>query len=313
MTRKIIIDCDPGIDDAIAICTALFDPRLDVLAITACAGTVEADQATSNVTSIVGHLDPPRYPRIGTASPTDDAPVLDDGHLFGSDGLGECDFEPIARQHQTPSEKVISELLHQHPDEITLVCLGPLTNLARLCRFDAMAVGLINKVVISGGSLAYPGNATTVAERNMYFDPQSAAEVFASATTKSLVPLDVTEAVRFGVELLDQLPSKTTPVGTMLHRMLQFAFRTAHEKLGQELIPLYDAMTVLSVLEPELFVWENMAGNVETVGELTRGMTVFDRRFQRMWNLNMEVAVSVDKTASRQSIVRALRYAGQQS
>ena len=313
MARKIIIDCDPGIDDAVAICTALFDPRLEVLAITATAGTVEASQATSNVTSIVGQLDPPRYPRIGTASPIDNAPVLDDSYLYGSDGLGGCDFEPIGRQHQTPSEKVISELLHQHPDEISLVCLGPLTNLARLCRFDAMAVGLINKVIISGGSMTHPGNATTGAERNMYFDPQSAAEAFASATTKSLVPLDVTEKVRFGVELLEKLPSKLTNAGALLHKMLPFAFRTAHQNLGNELIPLHDATTVLSVVEPELFEWENMAGKVETVGELTRGMTVFDRRFNRQWNLNMEVAVSVDQREARDSIVRALRYAGQQS
>ncbi len=313
MTRKIIIDCDPGIDDAIAICIALFDPRLDVLAITATAGTVEASQATDNVTAIVGQLDPPRYPRIGKASPAEHAPVLDDSHLFGSDGLGECNFEPAGRQHQMPSEKVIAELLHQNPDEITLVCLGPCTNLARLCRRDPVAVGLIDKVIISGGSVSYPGNATTTAERNMHFDSPSAAEVFASATTKSLVPLDVTEQVRFGVELLDKLPAKDTNAGAMLSKMMRFAFRSAHQNLGNELIPLYDATTVVAVLEPDLFVWQNMAGRVETRGEYTRGMTVFDQRLHRQWNLNMEVAVSVDHKVACESIIRGLRYAGQQS
>jgi inosine-uridine nucleoside N-ribohydrolase len=313
MTRKIIIDCDPGIDDAIAICTALFDPRLNVLAITATAGTVEASQATANVTAIVGQLDPPRYPRIGKASPTDDAPVLDDGHLYGRDGLGDCHFEPAGRQHQPPSEKVIAELVHQHPNEVTLVCLGPLTNLARLCRRDPGAVGLIDKVILSGGSIAHSGNATTTAERNMHFDPQSAAEVFVSATTKSLVPLDVTEKVRFGVDLLEKLPAKTTRAGAMLHKMLPFAFRSAHQNLGTELIPLYDATTVLAVLDPDLFRWENMAGRVETRGELTRGMTVFDRRLHRQWQLNMEVAMSVDRPEAFEAIVRGLRYAGQRS
>ena len=129
MTRKIIIDCDPGIDDAVAICTALFNPRLEVLAITATAGTVEASRATENATSIVGQLDPPRYPRIGKASPSENAPVLDDSHLYGRDGL------------------------------------------------------------------------------------------------------DVTEKVRFGVDLLDQLPAKKTRAGAMLHKMLLFAFRSAHQNL----------------------------------------------------------------------------------
>ncbi len=312
MTRKIIIDCDPGIDDAVAICIALFDPRLEVLAITATAGTVEASRATENATSIVGQLDPPRYPRIGKASPPENAPVLDDSHLYGRDGLGDCHFEPADRQHQPPSEKVIAELVNQNPNEVTLVCLGPVTNLARLCRRDPAAVGLINKVILSGGSVFHPGNATTTAEQNMHFDAESASEVFASATTKTLVPLDVTEQVRFGIELLDQLPAKTTRAGAMLHKMLLFAFRSAHQNLGTETIPLYDATTVLAAVEPDLFEWENMAGRVETRGELTRGMTVFDRRLHRQWNLNMEVAKSVDHSEARAAIVRGLRYAGQQ-
>jgi len=312
MSRKVIIDCDPGIDDAVAICAALFDPRLDVLAITATAGTVVADQATDNVTAIVGQLDPRRYPRIGTATPTDNAPVIDDGHLYGSDGLGGCEFETSDRQHQTPSEKVIAGLLHQYPNEITIVCLGPLTNLARLCR-DPAAVELVDQVIISGGSVTHPGNATPAAERNIFFDPPSAEEVFASATTKILVPLDVTERVRFGVELLEQLPPKYTRAGALLHKMLPFAFRTAHENLGQELIPLYDPTTVLAVVEPERFEWKPMAGKVETAGGLTRGMTVFDRRMRRRWPLNMEVAQSVHRGEAAEAIVRMLKYAGQES
>lgn len=313
MTRKIIIDCDAGIDDAVAICTALFDPRLEVAAITATAGTVVASQATANVTAIVGQLDPPRYPRIGKATPTDDDLGVDQSQLYGSDGLGDCDFPPVDRQHQLPSEKVIADLVHQYPNQITLVCLGPLTNLARLCRRDPAAVGLIDKVIISGGSVACPGNVTAGAERNMYFDPSSAAEAFTSATTKSLIPLDVSEQVRFGVELLDQLPSKKTAAGELLHEILPFAFRTAHQILGRELIPLYDATAILAVVEPECFTWKDMAGKVETSGALTRGMTLFDQRLRRQWQLNMEVAATVDHRQAVDAIVRALRYAGQNS
>jgi inosine-uridine nucleoside N-ribohydrolase len=313
MSRKIIIDCDPGIDDAVALCMALFDPRVEVLAITPVAGTVDAEQATHNVTAIIGLLDPPRYPRIGKASPAEGGAVMDDQYLHGSDGLGESHFQYSGRQHQTPSEKVISELVHQYPNEVTLLCLGPLTNLARLVRRDPNAVPLINHVVISGGSVAQNGNATPTSERNIFFDPISAEEVFASATTKSLVPLDVTEEVRFGVELLEQLPNRSTRAGSLLHRILPFAFRTAHQRLGRELIPLYDPTALMAVLEPELFSWEAMAGKVETRGELTRGMTVFDQRLRRSWPLNMEVALEADTNEVSAAIVRSLRYAGQQS
>jgi purine nucleosidase len=206
---------------------------------------------------------------------------------------------------------VISELVHQYPNQVTLLCLGPLTNLARLQRRDPGVLPLINRVVISGGSVSYSGNAGPASERNMYFDPVSANEVFASPTTKSLVPLDVTEEVRFGVELLEQLPQRLTRAGSLLHRILPYAFRTAHEQLGRELIPLYDPTALMAVLEPELFTWENMAGRVETRGELTRGTTIFDRRLRREWPLNMEVAVGVDAVEVVEAIVRSLRYAGQ--
>ena len=125
MTRKIIIDCDPGIDDATALCMALFDPRLEVLAITATAGTVDADQATSNVISVVQQLDPTKYPRIGKASTPEDAPVVDDRYLNGGDGLGDCNFPESARQHLPTSEKVIAELARKYPNEVTMFLNPP--------------------------------------------------------------------------------------------------------------------------------------------------------------------------------------------
>ncbi len=311
MTKKIIIDCDPGIDDAIAIAMALFDPRLDVLAITATAGTVDAAQSTNNVTAIVQQLDPARYPRIGKATPVDGAPVIDDSFLNGPDGLGGCNFQSSDRQHQIPSDKVIAELLRKYPNEITLVCMGPLTNLARVCVRDPGAVPLINKVLISGGAVSHPGNVTAAAEFNFHFDAASAQEVFASATTKSLVPLDVTDQVTFGLDLFDRLPDRFTRVGSLLHRIVPFMFRAAHQRLGRELVPLYDPTAITAVVEPELFTWQDMAGDVETRGELTRGMTVFDRRLRPDRSINLEVAMHVDAAEVRASIIRSLLCAGQ--
>jgi len=313
MTRKVIIDCDPGIDDAVAICMALFDPRLDVLAITACAGTVDSDQSTANVRGIVNLLDPPRYPRIGTASPCEDAPVSDDTELHGPDGLAGCKFSDADRQQRHPSDKVIGELLRLHPGQITIVCCGPLTNIARAFSRDPGLTELVDKVVISGGTYAHGGNVTPAAESNMHFDPKSAREIFASATTKSLVPLDVTEEVTFGVDLLESIPKKFTRAGDLLHRILPFAFRAAHERLGRESISLYDPTALIAVLEPDLFKWREMAGDVETQGELTRGATIFDRRIRHHWQFNMEVAIDVEANEVAERVVRGLRYAGQQT
>jgi len=313
MARKVIIDCDPGIDDAIAICMALFDPRLEVLAITATAGTVDADQTTANVRGIVNHLDPPRYPRIGAASPPEHAPVSDDTEFHGPDGLAGCHFADSDRQQWHPSEKVIGELLRLHPGQVTIICCGPLTNIARAFSRDPGLTGLVDKIVISGGTYVHSGNVTPAAETNMHFDPQSAREIFASATTKSLVPLDVTEKVTFGVDLLESIPKKYTRAGDLLHRILPFAFRASHERLGRESITLYDPTALIAVLEPDLFTWREMAGDVETQGELTRGATIFDRRSRQHWQFNMEVAIDVDAIETAERVVRGLRYAGQQT
>lgn len=311
MSRKIIIDCDPGIDDAIAICMALFDPRVEVLGLTATAGRIDAEQATINVQSIVNQLDPPKYPRIGAAQPRDNAPVEEDLELHGPDGLAGCNFESTDRQHRPASDKVISDILRQHPGQVTLVCLGPLTNIARAFQRDPGLEEIVDRVIISGGAVSCGGNITPAAEWNLFFDPDAAQAVFHSATTKSLVPLDVTEQVLFGIELVEQLPAKYSRAGSLLHRLLPFSFRMHHQRLGRELIPLYDAVTMMAALEPDLFQWTEMAGDVETQGYIARGATIFDRRQRRGWQYNMEVATEVDQSEIMAQIIRGLRFAGQ--
>lgn len=313
MARKIILDCDPGIDDAVAITMALFDPRLEVLAITATAGSIDAKTATHNAAAILAALDPPKYPRLGTASAPENAPVFDDAGFHGSDGLAETRLPASPRQHPTPSEKVIADLAVQYPNEVTLVCLGPLTNLAHLCKFEPAAIEALDRVVISGGSVTAPGNATAAAERNMYFDPPAADVVFDTPLTKSLVPLDVTEEASFSVDLLEQLPDKYTRAGSLLHKILPFAFRMTRQKLGRETLSLYDVVALVAAIEPDLFQWEPAAARVETKGELTCGMTVFDRRLRPTMQANLEVATHVDTEALMTHVTRSLKYAGQQT
>ena len=310
MLRKVIIDCDPGIDDLVALTLALFDPRLEVVAVTAVAGNVPAEQATTNVQAIVERLDPPRHPRLGAASPPDDVPFSDAARLHGPDGLGGAGLavSRLARQH--PSDKLICDEVRAAPGDITIVCLGPLTNVARALARDPELVDQISRIVIMGGSVKAIGNVTSCAEANIHSDPASARAVFRSATTKTLVPLDVTDQVIWTLDLLDTLPSEFTRAGQLLRKTLPFYFRSVRQHLGMESVRLPDAVTVAAVVNPELFRTEELSGDVETTGELTTGMTIFDRRPNASHRGDMEVALEVDAAAVADVIVRGLTEAG---
>lgn len=313
MSRKIIIDCDPGIDDAVAIALALFDPRLEVVAITACAGTTDAEQATQNVRALVERLDPPRMPRIGAAlDPELGAAVANGTLLHGEDGLGNANWTPVARQHSMPSDKLISDRLRADPGEVTIVCTGPMTGFAKALTRDPALVPMIDRVIIAGGSVVGIGNVTPAAEFNFHFDPVSARHVFHSATTKSLIPLEVCRQLSFGWELVEKLPPKYTKVGAVLQSVIPHYCRATRQQLGQETISLQAVLPILMLLEPSLFTCEEMAGEVEIAGELTRGMTIFDQRIPRQWRTNMEVALSIDVPAATQVFYDCLKLAAQE-
>ncbi|HBE68153.1 MAG TPA: nucleoside hydrolase [Planctomycetaceae bacterium] len=314
MARKVIIDCDPGIDDAIALAIALFDPRLEVVGITACAGTVDAHQVTSNVHTLVEKMDPPKMPRIGTALDEEaGVAVSNRTEIHGKDGLGGYGGNPVSRQHTLPSDKLISDRLRSEGGAITLLCLGPLTNLAKAFSRDPGLTNLLDRIVIAGGCTDGIGDETPAAEFNMHFDPASAKAIFNSPTTKSLIPLEIGGLFDFGLELIDHLPASYTRVGEVLQNTVPHWVRSSRQKLGHESVSLHSALAVLSLVEPMLFEWEEMAGNVEVTGELTRGATIFDRRSPRAWRPNMEVATGFDVSAARDAFYNSLRFAGQNS
>lgn len=308
MSRKVIIDCDPGIDDAVALCLALYDPRLDIQAITATAGNVSAIQSSRNAQVVVEQLDPPRLPRIGAADANSIA-ATDARHIHGNDGLGNTGFGVSELHHPHRSDKLICDTVRAAPDEVTILALGPLTNIATAFRRDPELPSLVDRIIMTGGTVTAPGNVTPSAEFNIFCDPMSARTVFRSRTTKTLIPLDVTRQISLTLDFLDQLPADSTSAGRFLHRMVPHIFR-AYRQLGQESVHLHDAITVVAVLHPELFETTELAGDVETGGELTTGSTVFDRRLDPSWRPNMEVATSVDESAVTDCILRGLAQAG---
>jgi purine nucleosidase len=313
MARKVIIDCDPGIDDAVALTIALFDPRLEILAVTATAGNVTAEQASRNVQAIIERLDPPRFPRVGTAAASEAAPSVDGRRIHGDDGLGNAGFAVSQLHHQHPSEKVICDAVRAAPNEVSIICLGPLTNVARAFQRDPELPRLVHRLIMMGGSVSGVGNVTPSAEFNIFLDPASALSVFRSKVTKTLVPLDVTSRLRLTLDFMDQLPADTSRAGAVLRLIVPHLFRSFHQTLGQESFCLHDVVALMAAVEPELFETKEMAGEVETSGQFTSGMTVFDRRPKPEWRPNMEVVLDAQIDALETAILRGLRRAGEQS
>ena len=211
--------------------------------------------------------------------------------------------------HQHFSEKLISDLVRASPEEITIVCLGPLTNIARAFQRDPLLPTLVHRLIIMGGAVTAPGNVTPAAEFNVFYDVAAAKFVFHSLAVKTLIPLDVTTKVSFSIDFLEALPRDSTRAGKLLRRIVPFAYRAHHQELGQESIHLHDAVALLAAFQPELFEMSEMAGDVETSGDLTTGMTVFDRRGVRKWPMNMEVALDIDANAAKDCVVRGLMKA----
>ena len=313
LTKKVLLDVDPGIDDAVALCLALFDPQVEVVAVTAVGGNVFPEQSTRNVQAIIEQLDPPRWPRIGVASLPELGLPTRSIQLHGPDGLGNSNFQVSELQHRHPSEKVICDEVRAAQGQVTIVALGPLTNIARAFARDPALVEMVGQIVIMGGTLEGPGNITPAAEFNIFCDPESARAVFRSVATKTLVPIDISSQVSFGFDLLDQLPGEESRAGRFLRRVLPFLFRSNRQELGYESIRLNDAVALVAALHPELFEVELAAADIELSGELTTGATVFDRRRLREWRTNIAVATKVDVAAVRDCILRGIALAGSAS
>ena len=178
MPKKILIDCDPGIDDAVALCLALFDPRVEVVGITATSGNIDAHQATSNVISLLDQLDPPKWPRVGAANVSDRVPEANARHIHGEDGLGDVGLVGTELHNQRPAEKVISDALRESPGDITILALGPLTNIARTLQKEQDLAQLIDQIVMVGGSINGIGNIRPCAEFNMFLRSGSSSVRF---------------------------------------------------------------------------------------------------------------------------------------
>lgn len=307
MTQKLIIDADPGIGDALAIVTALADPDLDVLALTAVEGCVSATQAGRNLHAIVEALDPPKWPRVGVGPSGERFPEAEQVRsvvpewqqlqksLNGTQGLGEWRPSAADLHHTKDAVKLMTELTRQFPNEIMLLTLGPLTNIELACDMDAEFMSRLKGVVCLAGTIATSGDVTPVAEFNVRHDPAAARTVLRFPATKTLVPLDASEKTVLTFEQFDRLGlCEQSAIGRLLQQLMPFALRAHHQHLGVEGMRLPEVTALAAIARPQQFQRTMMAVDVEVDGELTRGMTVFDRRPNPGWRKNIDVISEVD-------------------
>jgi len=305
MAEKVILLCDPGIDGAFAVALALFDPALDVLGLAATAGNVSAEQATKNIHILIEQLDPPRWPRLGEAPAV--AYDSDGTKLHGANGLGNTNF-PVSTLHNLPtSEKLIYDLLRQHPNEVTVVCMGPLTVLARAFEMNPDLTSAVKRVICLGGAWHEPGNAGPASEFHFHCDPLAARTVLNCGAPLLLIPLDVTRKVLFSPRDLLGLPEDTSRACRFLRQIVPFGIAATSNLYGIEGFHLKDVLGVIAVAMPSAIQTKHMTVDVETRGELTRGMTVFDERHWLHKPTNVELATDVDGKAVRDYISRILK------
>lgn len=288
MPHQVIIDADPGIGDALAILLALSDPRLDVLALTATAGVVSGEQATKNLQSLLELLDPAKWPRLGACDRP--APVSSYDSLggqarpvdlHGNNGLGDLDPPASSLQHLKDSVKLITDLVREFPGDVTILTFGPLTNVQQAMERSPDFLSQLNRLVCFGGSAHCRGDVTAVADFNFHCDPEAAQHVMTSPLAKTLVPLDVASEFIFSFEELNRFNfAAAGSLGELFKKLVTCFLRANHTHLGVEGVSLSELVALAAVLEPAQLTTEMRHVDVECQGDLTRGMTVIDRRMR---------------------------------
>ena len=278
MAQKIIIDTDPGQDDAVAILLALASPELEVLGLVAVAGNVPLALTEANARQIVelaGRDDVPVF--AGCDRPLA-RPLVTAEHVHGKTGLDGIALPvptlPLQAQHGV--EFIIETLRREVSGTVTLVPIGPLTNIAEAFRRAPDIIDRVERIVLMGGAYFEVGNITPAAEFNIFVDPEAAAEVFGAGVPLVVLPLDATHKAltdRAWIEAMRALPGRCGPA---VAGWTDFFERFDTAKYGSEGAPLHDPCTIAWLLQPELFGGREINVEIETEGRWTTGMTVAD-------------------------------------
>ncbi len=305
--QRILIDTDPGVDDAFAIFLAMRSPELQIEAITTVCGNVRVAQATQNLLTILGVLDLAECPTLaqGEAEPLV-KPLVTAVHVHGEDGLGNTSqlrsadgqllYTPANIEMSSLSGvDLILEMAARYPDELIIVTLGPLTNIAKAIRKDASKMRRLQKIVVMGGVFEEYGNVTTTAEFNIFVDPHAAQEVFDFGVPIHIAPLDAThQVILTGERLHAEIGKREDNISSFLMDATKLCMEFYRQYVGFWGFHIHDALPIGVLTHPEHFQSVDAYVQVETVGTLTNGMTVADLRPERRPpNLNAQVCIKV--------------------
>src|SRR3954469_10475385 len=291
MPTPVIIDCDPGHDDAMALLLALGSPELEVAAVTTVAGNQTLQKVTANAIRVLDVVSEHAIPvAAGAHRPlVYEARVASEAH--GETGLGGPDLPPPSRPPEPlHAVALMARLLRERPH--TLAAVGPLTNVALLLALHPELAGRIERLVLMGGAIG-EGNTTPAAEFNIWCDPEAAHRVFSSGLDVTMVGLDVTHRALLTPERAEGLRSSGR-AGAFVADLHAFYSRFHASSYGDPATPVHDALAVASLIRPELLRVERLAMEIDPFLGPCRGRTVVDRRGETGREPNAGVAVEVD-------------------
>jgi inosine-uridine nucleoside N-ribohydrolase len=291
VTRKMILDCDPGHDDAIALLLALGSPELELVGVTTVCGNQTLEKTTANAIRVLDHMGRDDIPVAAGAAHPLVRPVYVAANVHGETGLDGPDLPPPQREPVAEHAiDWIARTLRERREPVTLVPTGPLTNVALLlARYPDVPV---ERIVLMGGAIG-EGNVTPAAEFNIWVDPEAAARVFQSGLDLTMVGLDVTHKALMTQAHADRLAA-TGRAGRLVADLFGFYSRFHHERYGWDGAPIHDACAVACLIDPTLFELRRCGVRIDTGGELSGGRTNVDRWGRVGWEHNCTVAVDID-------------------
>jgi inosine-uridine nucleoside N-ribohydrolase len=301
----ILLDCDPGHDDAIALLLALASPEVRLLGVTTVAGNQTLEKTTANAIRVLDHVGRADVPvAAGAARPlVREQRVAAEVH--GESGLDGPALPPPSRApERTHAVDWIADMVRAHPRPLTLVATGPLTNVALfLARYPELAGGL-EGVVLMGGAIGQ-GNVTPAAEFNVWADPEAASRVFQSGVDLTMVGLDVTHRALMRPAHAQQL-SHAGRAGRLVAELFSFYAQFHRRDYGWDGAPVHDAVAIAHVIDPSLLTTSHCGVIVDTGPELSRGRTHVDLRDHAGWDRNCHVAVDIDSDRFLELLVSRL-------
>ena len=307
--KKIILDCDPGHDDAMAILLAHGNPEIELVAITTVAGNQTLDKTSLNarrVATVAGIRDVP-------VAAGCDRPLTRElktaGYIHGESGLdGPAFGEPTVPLDSRHAVDLIIELLMHSNGDLTLVPTGPLTNIAMAVRKEPRIVAKVKEIILMGGAYTR-GNTTPAAEFNIYVDPEAAEIVFRAGWPLTMVGLDLTHQALATPAVLERIAALGTPVARIAVQLMEFFRQTYRRNAGFDSPPVHDPCAVARVIDPNVMQCVNAFVAIETRGEYSSGMTVTDFS-SRLGPTNAQVATKLDVDLFWDLVVDAIRRIG---